>query len=311
MSIQDIKIGENIENLLCAITSISTGITKTDKEYMRFVLSDNSGEIQAVCWDLEKEFKELKEGQVVEVEGTCNEYREEKQFKITNIKPTSKDYDISVLLPVEQNINLDKLELKFSNFINKRIKNLTLSWTVRYLLNKVWDKYKRVPASSKIHHNYLGGLLCHVCQMLEIAEQVICVWPDLNSDLIYSGIILHDFGKVWEYEIVPGFPRSDFGKLNGHICICWGEIYKSIDEGKKYFETLDWIWDDNLIAKLQSIIVTHHGNRDWGSPEIPKFAEATVVFALDLLSARTEGYLSLIRKSSNAWTPRISYYDTE
>jgi len=145
------------------------------------------------------------------------------------------------------------------------------------LLNKYENPFFIFPAASKNHHAYISGLAHHVCTMLDLAKQMIVIYPNINKDLLYSGIILHDLGKIIELSDHLAPEYTTMGKLIGHISICFQEIKTVADEYQIYTEE---------IQLLQHLILSHHGLLEYGSPKTPMILEAEVLHLIDLFDSR-------------------------
>ncbi|MDP3058728.1 MAG: HD domain-containing protein, partial [bacterium] len=154
-------------------------------------------------------------------------------------------------------------------------------------------KFKQAPAGKEVHHAFVGGLLLHTLEVVAYAEKMVELQGDqLDRDLLIAGCLLHDLGKIEEYEPrVPSFEFTDKGKLLGHLVIGAEIVGRAIDT-LAGFPPL-------LRQELQHMILSHHGMKEWGSPEEPKTANAMALHLADL----TSGRLSQIEKIINEMKP--------
>ena len=143
------------------------------------------------------------------------------------------------------------------------------------------EKFKKAPAAKIMHHAYIGGLLEHTLSMCFLADKIAGHYSGLDRDLLIAGTILHDIGKIREFEYELSIDYSDEGRLLSHIVIGLGMIDEKI-KGIKEFP-------DNLALLLRHMIVSHHGARDFGSPEPPKTIEAVLLNYIDEIDSKVSG----------------------
>ncbi|MEM8861568.1 MAG: HD domain-containing protein, partial [Chloroflexota bacterium] len=165
---------------------------------------------------------------------------------------------------------------------------------------KFLSKYAVAPAAKSMHHASVGGLLEHSLSMANLAEAASANYPYVNRDLLVSGALVHDMGKVWEYTLDGEFGTSEDGHLVGHITRAaiyieaQAQAYKEINEKD--------------LRELIHLVVSHHGTHEWGSPVVPKTLEAILLHQLDLLDSRVQGYFDFLRSEPglDGWSPRRS-----
>ena len=263
------------------------------------LLADCTGRIEARVWDGAKDIDRLFDiGDVVTVEGSVSEYNG-LQINIKNIKK----YNGSVDLALFQQCTLKDRD-KMAKILNELIESIKNTYLKKLLLlifsdKDIYRSYINCPAAQRIHHAYIGGLLEHSLEVAEICEYIATLYEDiLNRDLLITGALLHDIGKIREYDFSSiSFEMTDIGKLVGHL-VLGKEI---IDE--KICEITDF--PKELQMEIGHMIISHHGEREWGSPEVPKTMEAFSLYHSDFLSAKLNQFSSLINEHKDTesnWT---------
>ena len=304
--LNELKKDEKIKHYLL-LTKVTVKNTKSGKQYLDLELRDDSVSLNAKMWDnFESFLPTAQEGTIVKVLGTLDEFNNQPQIKIERIRNITKDDDVSVddFLP-KSNRPINEMETEFRNVLSS-IKNTFL----KALLDKIFTKenfakYKRAPAGKAWHHAYIGGLLEHTLEIIKICNLMCEIHPDVDRDLLITGAILHDFGKIEELEFTSSFDYTDKGKLLGHIVIVANIIEKAAGEIKDFPEEL----------KIQVIhlVLSHQGKLEYASPVTPKTLEAIILYQADELSAKTNAYKSAINSEKNNntnWTRYLPLAET-
>jgi 3'-5' exoribonuclease len=168
---------------------------------------------------------------------------------------------------------------------------------------KFAEEFSMAPAGARVHHAFLGGLLEHTVMMCRAAQPLPDVYPELDRDLLMAGIILHDIGKVREYVYKVAIDHTSDGRLMGHLVM-----------GAKMVEDKIAAIDGfpaETSRMIRHIILSHHGELEYGSPKTPKFAEAFLVFSLDYADSRLAIFREVVEKNKNVkWTDFNNYLDT-
>ncbi len=296
INIKGLQANSSFTMLYALIQSVERKHTTDGKQFLDFMLQDMSGSINAKLWGAsDADVLKFSNGQVVTVSGDVTVYRKENQIRIKaiDLHPTMDVEHFLPSAPVEKNVLKDTIQQ-----YALQIENNIVSQIVFKILDKYDEEFFVYPAASKNHHEYVNGLAHHVSSMLELSEFVVSKYPFVNKDLLYAGVILHDFGKIIELSGVVSTEYTTVGKLLGHISIACNEVYKvACDLG---FE------DSEEVLLIQHMILAHHGKLEFGSPKLPVTVEAEVLCILDNLDAR----LNMMDKSladipSGEFTPRI------
>ena len=258
------------------IGSVSKGVNANGGSYFSVELRDASGQITAKKWDATLQDEEIfVTGNVISLIGETNKYKDQLQLKILNaeVVPLEQiDVDRFVKAPP---ISKEELIKKFDNYVNS-VKNVDCQKLLNYMINKFKDKLYSYPAAVSIHHEYSSGLLVHSLTMADIAA-MLCPIYDADYDLVITGCLLHDMGKIIELEGPIVYKYSLEGKLLGHISIMCAEIRKAADELKITSE---------IPVLLEHMVLSHHGQQEFGSPVMPLTKEALLLSLIDNLDSK-------------------------
>lgn len=290
--ISDLKIGDSIFGETFAVRTFVKKASRNNKPYFDVELADSSGSIKGKIWsDDIANIEVATEGDVVQVTGTVEEFMDTPQLKITNLAKTEK-FEIGELQEKTKR-DIDKMWGDVEEVMND-IKNPH----IKKLIDNIFkndgykDKFKTSPGAFKIHHNYVGGLLEHTWEMLKLAEPLKAQYPKLNMDLVNSGIILHDIGKAFEFNMGTTVIFTNAGKLLGHIFL-GAEIIK---------ENVPKDMPEDLLDEILHIVLAHLGEKEYGANVVPMTAEAMAVFVIDYASFRINLSYKLINEDYGSET---------
>ena len=305
-SLKSLATKDKVEHFLL-LTNFSVKSTKAGKEYLDLELRDQSILINAKMWDgFQSILQSLRPGTVVKVLGSMDEFNNQPQLKIERMRAALKEDSVSTsdFLPKSQR-PLNEMETELNNRIDQ-INNLNLKKLLKVLLDgENFQKYKKVPAGKAWHHAYIGGLLEHTLEIVRICELMCDIHSEINRDLLITGAILHDMGKIEELEYESGFDYTDKGKLLGHIVIAANLIEKAASNIENFPE--------DLKNQLIHLVLSHQGKLEYASPVTPKTLEAIVLYQADELSAKTNAYKGAILaefESENSWTRYLHLAET-
>ncbi|MBM7608707.1 3'-5' exoribonuclease YhaM [Ureibacillus composti] len=275
--ITQLQAGEPVDQFLL-IKQATKGVTTVGKPFMTLILQDKSGDIEAKLWDTNEEHEQKYQAEViVRVGGEIHDYRGKNQLRIKQIRVAKPEEGVQIhdLLP-SSTTPKEQLFEELTQFFFE-IKNPNISRITRYMIKKYQPEILVFPAASKNHHDYASGLLDHVVSMLRLGKAICDLYPTLNKDLIYSGIILHDIGKVKELSGPIATTYTIEGNLLGHISIMVDEI----GQAAKELEI-----DGEEVTILKHIVLSHHGKEEWGSPKKPMIQEAEILHYIDNVDAK-------------------------
>lgn len=275
--ILDFEVGAQIE-LFFLIKNAIKGTASNGKPFLTIILQDQTGEIEAKLWDVtEEDEKSYSPQTIVKVLGDVQSYRGKSQLKIRQIRKSvpSDGVKLSDFLEIAP-LSIEEMTGKLTQYIFD-MKNPNIQRITRHLIKKHQKAFLEFPAATKNHHEFVSGLAYHVVSMLDLAKAISSLYPSLDRDLLYAGVILHDMGKVLELSGPVSTVYTLEGNLLGHITIMVNEIGKAAEE-------LGISGEEVLI--LQHLILSHHGKAEWGSPKPPLIKEAEILHHIDNLDAK-------------------------
>jgi 3'-5' exoribonuclease len=275
--ITQLQAGEAVNQFLL-IKQATKGVTTVGKPFMTLILQDKSGDIEAKLWDTGDEHEQIYQPEViVHIGGEIHDYRGKNQLRIKQLRVAKAEEGIQIndLLPSATTPKEELFEELTQFFFE--IKNPSVSRITRFLIKKHQPELIVFPAASKNHHDYASGLLDHVVSMLRLGKAICDLYPSLNRDLIYAGIILHDIGKVKELTGPIATAYTVEGNLLGHITIMVDEIGQAAKE-------LGIEGEEVMV--LKHIVLSHHGKEEWGSPKKPMIQEAEILHYIDNIDAK-------------------------
>lgn len=277
--INTLKPGDDGVLVEAIINHVVTGKTSgaNRSTYLSIVLQDETGSIDAKLWSATQEQVDtLIVGKIVQVKGDIIKYNEDRQMKIIKINIVASDPAEQVKFLKKAPVNAEMMLQKIQEYLDC-IENLKIHQVTRELFNTHLEKLKVYPAASKNHHEYVSGLAHHMYGMLRLAESLCMLYPSLNRDLLYAGVILHDLGKTVELSgpVVPEYTLE--GKLLGHISISQAMVKQTADAMHI---------DGEEVTLLQHMILSHHGKNEFGSPVLPLLKEAEILYMIDNFDAR-------------------------
>lgn len=304
--IKDLQSGDKISNELFAVKSVRKGKTMDGRDYIDVSLADKTGEIAGKIWtDNLPHCDNVTESDVVSVCAAVGEYRDKQQLTITFLQKT-ENFDIADFLPITA-CDIGALWQTIDSTV-KKIENKSLRALVEHFFadEAFAEKFKRAPGAERVHHAYLGGLMEHTVQMVNAAEATLRDFPDMDKDLLLSGVLLHDIGKMDELAATHVICRTLDGNMIGHVSMGAMTIDKAMEKIKKFPE--------KLRAKMLNMILGHHGRLEFGSPILPMTREAIALHYIDNLSAKVNQADIAVRENQNgqqAFTDKIFALDTK
>jgi 3'-5' exoribonuclease len=282
--LRDAAPGDLVEDVY-VITSKQLAATATGKYYIKAFVSDRSCQIAGRMWNATKEiFKDLPESGFAKIRGRIENYQNNLQLIIEQAWPAKEGtFDQADLLPhTEKDINQMCARL---HELCGSIQNRHLAAIVQAYLDDetLMNSFCKAPAAMSFHHAFLGGLLEHTLNAMEVGNCIVQFYPGLNRDILLAGIFLHDIAKIWELSYDSAFGYTDSGQLVGHIVksAIWVE-----DKARKAEETLGEKIPQPLIDVLQHIIISHHGLPEHGAVKVPALPEAIAVHMIENMDAK-------------------------
>ena len=258
------------------------GTTRKGEPFISLTLADRTGEIEGRVWEGAEQLSSLfHEGDIIEVEGHAGSYRGQIQITISDLKAPKGEADPSIF--IESSPKDISEMMKSLRAIIRGVKNVHLrTLNDRFLSDQQFvSLFRKVPAAKNFHHSYLGGLLEHTLSVCQVARQVAEHYPQLDRDLLLTAAFLHDIGKMRELKFDLKIDYTDEGRLIGHVVMSTIMVDKRLREIKDF--------PQELAIRLKHLILSHHGNYEFGSPKRPKFLEAFALHMIDDLDAKING----------------------
>ncbi|MCX8032365.1 MAG: HD domain-containing protein [Thermoleophilia bacterium] len=295
IAVRDLAPGMQVEGVYL-LSAKEVRLTKTGKPYYRLKLSDRTGAIECTIWEVEAVEGDIQVGELVSTSAQVTEYQGKRQLVATRIAPAPEgiaqpeDFLPSTYRDIE--------ELK--GFLRFHIDSV-YDRHYNSLLNKIFgdrsffEAFCRAPAAKEFHHAYLGGLLEHTVSVAALCEFVGQQYARVDHDLLLTGALLHDIGKVEELSYETAFDYTDAGRFLGHVI----QGVTLVSEKAKLVPG----FPQPKLHQLLHCIVSHHGELEWGSPKQPQTLEALILHHVDNLDAKVKGFLEIVEGSRNVgWT---------
>jgi 3'-5' exoribonuclease len=279
--------------------------TREGKSYLRLELGDATGRVEARMWDgFEQSAATFGRDDFVKVQARVENYRNKLQLSIEKIRRADEtEVDPADFFPHTRE-DVEKLYGKLLEIVSL----VGNPWLRQLLESVVLDpeivpRLKRAPAAKVMHHAYFGGLLEHVISLCELCQVVLAHYPEADPDLLLTGAVLHDLGKLEELSYERSLGYTDDGQLLGHILIEYELLSKKIDAIEGFPHTLKVL--------LQHMLIAHHGQYEFGSPKLPMFREALMLHYLDDLDSKMAAVRSALEsdKGEGNWTAYNSSLD--
>jgi 3'-5' exoribonuclease len=275
--------------------------------YLQMELSDRSGKIAARMWNAsDVVYKAFDNGDYVRVEGSTQLFQGAVQLIATRLtKAAANDVNVDDFAPLRA-VEVDKLVLRLGEILRGLSEPCLQTLAECFLMDENFmAKFTRAPAGIKNHHAYLGGLLEHVVNLLEVVLRVSPCYPQIDRNLLLMGAFLHDLGKIDELRYDRDLAYSDEGQLIGHLVMAVGLLETKIAESEKLSGES---FPTETALRLKHMIVSHHGEYGYGSPKLPMTLEAVALYCLDNLDAKVNSFQQLLRDDPNVDSPWTAFY---
>ncbi len=270
-------------------------------QYLTLTLADRTGDIAGHWWDnFEESAETFKVDDIVFARGQVIVHRNRLQLTVHRVRPCEeREYELADYFPTTK-YNIDQMFAELmqtvQGFANPHLRRLLENI---FADEKTVKKFKRAPAAKTMHHPYLGGLLEHTLSLVKLAQKVGSHYDGIDLDLLQTGAVLHDFGKIDELSYERGTNYTDEGQMIGHLAM---ETLMVADHIKQIPD-----FPDELRRHLLHLLLTHHGKLEYGSPKLPATPEALMLAYLDDLDSKVEAMQRLMSEphATGAWS-RIS-----
>ena len=299
--VKDIKPGVNINDIYLVTQPVLRPTTKGDL-YIAMYLSDRTGKVNCRMWQAsESLYQQIPSEGFIQIRGKSELYQNALQIVVNDIQVVSQD-KVSLadyMARTEKDVPQMYTRLKeiLGRITHPQLKALVES----FLYNKdLLILFCNAPAAMQMHHNFLGGLLEHTLNMMEVAEAIFPLYPKIQKDLVRAAIFLHDIAKTKELSYKAAISYTDSGQLLGHIVLGTQMVSQAADKLAEAGKPVDAAVLDSLLH----IMITHHGAYEFGSPKLPATPEAFMVSYIDNLDAKMNQTTTLIENDSSEgnWT---------
>ena len=275
--------------------------TKSGKPYLSLILQDKTGSISARVWDNANEFYDtFKANDIIKVDGTVELYNKELQLSIRRLRQSeSEEIELADFLRQSEH-DIDEMFMELLSYVesieNPHLKALLESFFHDEDFSK---QFKQASAARNIHHVFVGGLLEHSLSTTRICEYLTTHYDNLDADLLISMALLHDIGKVRELDRSPSIEYTEEGNLLGHIIIGIQMVGEKIEQIQGF--------PPKLRVLIEHMLLSHHGQSEWGSPRPPMFLEAEILHRADDLDVKVDIITRTLAEDRDPESPWTAY----
>jgi 3'-5' exoribonuclease len=302
--VQSLADGDNIEEVYLVMDK-QLRANRNGNLFIQLELRDRTGGISARLWNAgEQLFRSFEAGDFLLVKGKVQLFQGALQMILNHLnKVEPEKVELADFLPhTEQDVSklYERLRVLLRKLQDPHLRALGECFLMD---EELMEAFCKAPAGVRNHHAYVGGLLEHVVTMLDVADRIAPLYPELNRDLFLMGIFLHDIGKVRELSYARSFAYTDEGQLVGHLVI---GVEMLAEKAIRAAELTGEKFPMELLLRLKHLILSHHGTYEFGSPRLPMTPEAIALHYLDNFDAKLNAFTREIREdanSSSAWTP--------
>lgn len=274
---------------------------KTGEPYLALTLGDRSGQLEAKMWDnVEEVLEAFEQEDFLKVKGLINKYKQRFQLTIHKLRKLGdSEIEFDDYLP-KTTKDIGELWQTLTNYVagfqNPHLRTLVQAFMADPEIAKA---YRSAPAAKTLHHAYIGGLLDHVVSLFRSCDLISKNYPQVNRDLLLTGAFLHDIGKIHELTYNRSFSYTTKGQLLGHMIIELEMLRAKL--------ALQPGFPEELKTMLEHLIISHHGEYEFGSPKLPMFPEALMLHYLDDLDSKMEAMRAQIERDSMLDGPWTTY----
>ena len=274
---------------------------KTGEPYLALTLGDRSGQLEAKMWDnVEEALDIFEQDDFIKAKGLINKYKNRFQLTIHKLRPLGdSEIDFADYLP-KTTKDIGQLWQALAGFV-ATFQNPHLKALVEAFMSdpQIAEAYRNAPAAKTLHHAYIGGLLDHVVALCKSSDLLCRNYPQINRDLLLTGVFLHDIGKIHELTYNRSFSYTTRGQLLGHMVIELEMLHAKIAQVPGF--------PDELKTLIEHLIISHHGQYEFGSPKLPMFPEALMLHYLDDLDSKLESMRAHFEREAGSESSWSSY----
>jgi 3'-5' exoribonuclease len=274
---------------------------KSGEPYLALTLGDRSGQLEAKMWDnVEEVLDAFEQDDFLKVKGLINKYKNRFQLTIHKLRKLGEsEIEFSDYLP-KTTKDIDELWKTLAAFVTSFENPYLRSLIQAFMADpEIAQAYRNAPAAKTLHHAYIGGLLDHVVSLFRSCDLICQNYPQVNRDLVLAGAFLHDVGKIHELTYNRSFTYTTRGQLLGHMIIELEMLQAKL--------ALVPNFPPELKTLLEHLIISHHGEYEFGSPKLPMFPEALLLHYMDDLDSKMESMRALFERDSDPDNPWTTY----
>jgi 3'-5' exoribonuclease len=303
--VTDLVDGESVDQIFL-VSEKQLRPNRQGNLYLQMRLSDRTGSINAMVWNADQRlYESFANGDFLLVKGTAQFYNNNMQViakALCRVPADQVDHSEFETVSSQQiNSLFAELSGHLRSMRNVHLRNLAECILVD---EELVSKLRRAPAGVKNHHAYQGGLLEHIVSLMRVAGAVSPLYPEVDDDLLMMGVLLHDLGKVEELTYEPDLGYSDAGQLIGHLVQGVTILDRKLADSERLTgET----FPPELALRLKHMVVSHHGEYEFGSPKLPMTFEAVALHHLDNLDAKLANLRQVIAEDANSGSKWTSY----
>jgi 3'-5' exoribonuclease len=274
---------------------------KSGEPYIALTLGDRTGQLEAKMWDnVEEVLEAFEQDDFLKIKGLVNKYKNRFQLTVHKLRKLGdSEIEFDDYLP-KTTKNIDELWQTLAAFVvsfqNPHLRSLLQAFMADH---EIAVAYRNAPAAKTLHHAYIGGLLDHVVSLFRSSELMCQNYPQINRDLLLTGVFLHDIGKIHELSYNRSFSYTTKGQLLGHMVIELEMLHAKI--------ALVPDFPPELKTLTEHLIISHHGQYEFGSPKLPMFPEALMLHYLDDLDSKMEAMRATFEREADLESPWTSY----
>jgi len=303
--IEELKPGQEVNAAFALRVKKLLPLRSGAGHYLAVVLGDKTGQLEGRVWEAVDEINQnCQVGDIVQVQGQVTEYNGKPQVQISTMSYKEGTIDPMRFIP-SSTMNLAAAQKKLFSVLDS-LQNAHLKSLLSFIFadEAFMNAFVTTPAAKRNHHATIGGLLEHTLGIASAAERIAPVYPAVDRDLLVTGALLHDMGKVEEYNFGTDIDFTDEGRLLGHIVLGAQMLEKYINQLPDF--------PQDLKLKLLHMIISHHGQYEWQSPKRPKFLEAALLHHLDMIDAAVDMFCSAVESREDPedhWTGWVKGLD--
>lgn len=283
--VAELSEGQTVDSVF-ALRFKEMRLARSGEPYLALELGDRSGRIRGVLFSPGTEEMAIPAGGVVRVSGRVSSFGGRRRITVRRMSP-AEEYDPADFVPSSSR-RKDELVFRF-NRLRESVRHPGLASLLSEVFGneRLWRDFTECPGAAQHHHAYLGGLLEHTVNVGHLCVTLAALYPRVDRDLLVASALLHDVGKVEELDWSTDITYTSQGRMLGHVVLGERTISRALD---RVGEALD----EEAGARLLHVIVSHHGELEWGAPKPPCVLEALLLHHADNLDAKAEGFIEAV-----------------